>query len=92
MEESVKSVKRGNTVEEVTSPATKKPKVKLVKVIVPREVGKKVQEDVPITINGKTILIQRGVEVEIPENYASVLRQSAEAKDIADAFYFGNSK
>lgn len=67
----------------------KKKPVERVTVMVPRIPGAKVQEDVALTINGKTILIQRGVPVSIPKNYAELLDNAMEMEKERDEFYFG---
>ena len=38
--------------------------------------NKDYKDDVFVCINGKSLMIQRGEEVEIPEAYANVLKQS----------------
>lgn len=64
---------------------------KRVKVKIPKIPGAKVQEDVVLTINGETIIIQRGVEVEIPANFAALLKDMEAAREDADKFYFENA-
>lgn len=49
---------------------------KLVKIRIPRT--KANQEDVFVSVNMRTWLIKRGVEVEVPECVAEVLRHSEE--------------
>ncbi len=39
--------------------------------------------DVFVSVNGKNYLIQRGVDVEVPENVAEVLHNSEVAQDAA---------
>lgn len=61
-------------VPEVTPPAPAGPAApaeKTVKIRLPRE--RKDQEDVFVSINERTWLIKRGVEVEVPECVAAVL-------------------
>lgn len=43
------------------------------------------KDDVSVTLNGKTILIQRGVAVNIPRKYLLVLQQSFDQAEIAAA-------
>ena len=50
---------------------------KLVKVRIPKM--KANQEDVFVSVNERTWLIKRGVEVEVPECVAEVLRRQEEA-------------
>lgn len=54
----------------------KEDKVKMVKVKIPRV--KKDQEDVFVSVNMKTFLIKRGVEVEVPDYVAEVLQHQEE--------------
>ena len=55
---------------------TETPKEKMVKIRIPRT--KANQEDVFVSVNMRTWLIKRGVEVEVPECVAEVLRHSEE--------------
>ena len=55
---------------------TEAPKEKLVKIRIPRVSAK--QEDVPVWVNERSWLIKRGVEVEVPECVAEVLRHQEE--------------
>ena len=55
---------------------TTAPKEKMVKIRIPRT--KANQEDVFVSVNMRTWLIKRGVEVEVPECVAEVLRHSEE--------------
>ena len=52
-------------------------KPKTVKVRIPRT--KADQEDVAVWVNNDSWIIQRGVEVEVPESVAEVLRHQEEA-------------
>ena len=52
-------------------------KEKTVKIRIPRT--KADQEDVPVWVNDRSLLIIRGVEVEVPECVAEVLRHQEEA-------------
>jgi len=63
---------------EKTENALEKTKEKTVKVIVPYDPEE--QGDKFVSINERTWLIQRGVEVEVPECVAEVLRQSEIAR------------
>ena len=53
------------------------PKEKMVKIRIPRT--KKEEDDVFVSVNLRTWLIKRGVEVEVPECVAEVLRHQEEA-------------
>lgn len=55
---------------------TETSKEKLVKIRIPRT--KADQEDVPVWVNERSWLIKRGVEVEVPECVAEVLRHQEE--------------
>jgi hypothetical protein len=60
-------------------------KEKLVKIRIPRERDR--QDDVFVCVNGRTWLIKRGVEVEVPECVAEVIRN---AEDVAEKAYAFN--
>lgn len=55
---------------------TEYPKEKMVKIRIPRT--KADQEDVFVSVNLRTWLIKRGVEVEVPECVAEVLQHQEE--------------
>ena len=55
---------------------TETPKEKLVKIRIPKY--KANQEDVFVSVNERTWLVKRGVEVEVPECVAEVIRHSEE--------------
>ena len=55
---------------------TTKPIEKMVKIRIPRT--KQNQEDVFVSVNMRTFLIKRGVEVDVPECVAEVLRHQEE--------------
>ena len=55
---------------------TEAPKEKMVKIRIPRT--KADQEDVFVSVNLNTYAIKRGVEVEVPESVAEVLRHQEE--------------
>ena len=55
-------------------------KEKTVKIRLPRIPG---ADDMFVGINGKTYLIKRGVEVEVPEAVAKVIRRSEEQDEKA---------
>lgn len=61
---------------------------KLVKVKIPRERGN--DTDVYVSVNDRSWLIKRGVEVEVPECVAEVLRNQEIALDKIDAFNDAN--
>lgn len=65
--------------------ANKTEKEKLVKIRIPRERDR--QDDVFVCVNGRTWLIKRGVEVEVPECVAEVIRN---AEDVAEKAYAFN--
>ena len=50
------------------------------------------RKDVYVSVNDRTWLIQRGVEVEVPECVAMVLEASEYAEDMADAYVESKSK
>lgn len=58
---------------------------KTVKIRIPRIRGEE-DEDVFVGVNGRTWLIKRGVEVEVPECVANVIRISEERKEEAYQF------
>lgn len=64
--------------------ATETAKEKLVKIRIPR--ARDNQDDVFVGVNGRTWLIKRGVEVEVPECVAEVIRNSEEAAEASYAF------
>ena len=59
-------------------------KEKTVKIIVPKE--RKDEPDMFVAFNGRTWLIKRGVEVEVPECCAEVIKQHFAAVAEADAY------
>ena len=58
---------------------TETPKEKMVKIRIPKL--KANQEDVPVWVNERSWLIKRGVEVEVPECVAEVIRHSEEMRE-----------
>lgn len=62
-------------------------KEKLVKIRIPRERDN--ESDVFVSVNERTWLIKRGVEVEVPECVAEVLRHQEEAEQ--EAYDFRNA-
>lgn len=54
---------------------------KKVKIKLP--ISRNEKEDVFVGINGKTYLIKRGVEVEVPENVAKVLERREKMLELA---------
>ena len=64
--------------------ANKTEKEKLVKIRIPRERDR--QDDVFVCVNGRTWLIKRGVEVEVPECVSEVIRNAEEVAEQAYAF------
>lgn len=65
-------------------------KEKTVKVRIPKT--KEQQDDVFVSVNNRTWLIQRGVEVEVPECVAEVLMHQQEMLEKAMAFQEEASK
>ena len=55
---------------------TEAPKEKMIKIRIPRV--KANQEDVFVSVNERTWIVKRGVEVEVPECVAEVLRHQEE--------------
>ena len=62
-----------------TTTKTAVPKEKLVKIRIPRI--KANQEDVFVSVNERTWIVKRGVDVEVPECVAEVLRHQEEMMD-----------
>ena len=62
---------------------------KMVKVKLPRERGK--EEAMFVSVNERTWLIKRGIEVEVPECVAEVIRNAELMEDEAYAFNSGKS-
>ena len=65
-------------------------KEKMVKIRIPRT--KADEEDVFVSVNMRTWLIKRGVEVEVPECVAEVLRHQEEALEEIMLFQDKNAK
>ncbi len=55
-------------------------------VYIPRIPGQKEQDDVILTVNGETIQIQRGAEVEITRKFFDALQRWLRANDYADDY------
>lgn len=66
------------------------PAEKLVKIRIPKTRGE--QGDVFVSVNMRTFLIKRGVEVEVPECVAEVLRHQEEALETIMEFEAENGK
>jgi hypothetical protein len=64
--------------------ATKNATEKRVKIRIPR--SRDNQDDLFVSVNERTWQIKRGIEVEVPECVASVIRDSEEAEEAAYAF------
>lgn len=62
----------------------KKTTEKMVKVKLPRERGK--EEAMFVSVNERTWLVKRGIEVEVPECVAEVIRNAELMEDEAYAF------
>ncbi len=69
---------------------TEAPKEKMVKIRIPRI--KANQEDVPVWVNERSWMIKRGVEVEVPECVAEVLRHQEEMMETIMLFEEANKK
>ena len=69
---------------------TEAPKEKMVKIRIPRTSAK--QEDIPVWVNERSWMIQRGVEVEVPECVAEVLRHQEEMMETIMLFEEANKK
>ena len=61
---------------ETTTNKTTAPKEKMIKIRIPRT--KANQEDVFVSVNERTWIVKRGVEVEVPECVAEVIRHQEE--------------
>lgn len=57
---------------------------KKVKIKLP--ISRNEKEDVYVGINGKTYLIKRGVDVEVPENVVKILERKEKMLEIAMAY------
>jgi hypothetical protein len=63
---------------------------KMVKIRIPRT--KADQEDVFVSVNMETFIVKRGVEVEVPDYVAEVIRHQEEALEEIMRFNEKNSK
>ena len=63
----------------------------MVKVFIPKIAGQREQPDVIIGINGKDIQIKRGVEVEVPEAYAKLLKFKQKMREVADEHKYASA-
>ena len=70
------ATKKNETVEAETNEAAVETGPKMVKVRIPRT--KKDEEDVFVSVNMYTCIVKRGVEVEVPDFVAEVLRHQEE--------------
>ena len=70
------ATKKNEVAEEVKNEVPAETGPKMVKIRIPRT--KADQEDVFVSVNLNTYLIKRGVEVEVPESVAEVLRHQEE--------------
>lgn len=73
-----------STVTNVTNATATTTKEKMVKIRIPRERGN--DSDVYVSVNERSWLIKRGVEVEVPACCAEVLRNQEIALEKADAY------
>lgn len=84
--EVVEETKEPSVVEETKETSAEENKEKMVKIKLPRD---KKEPDVFVSVNERSWLIQRGVEVEVPECVAEVLRHREEME--AEAYDFDSS-
>ena len=70
------ATKKNENIEEVKNEVPAETGPKMVKVRIPRT--KKDEEDVFVSVNNYTCIIKRGVEVEVPDFVAEVLRHQEE--------------
>ena len=70
------ATKKTDNIEEVKNEVPAETGPKMVKVRIPRT--KKDEEDVFVSVNLRTYIIKRGVEVEVPDFVAEVLRHQEE--------------
>lgn len=70
-----------DTTKKTVDNATKK--VKRVTVKLPKLPGQNANQEEFFSVNGKNYIIQRGKEVEIPEEVAEVIRNSEKAEEYA---------
>ena len=77
------ATKKNNNVEEIIEEETveETKTEKMVKIKLP--LSRTEKDDVPVGVNGRTWLIKRGVEVEVPECVAEVLKHKEEMLDLA---------
>lgn len=85
-----KETAQANPTTEQTNPTTEQSAEKMVKVRIPRT--SKNQDDVFVGVNMNTYLIKRGVEVEVPECVAEVLRHQEEMLEVIMEFEEANAK
>lgn len=76
--------KKNETVEKAVAKETKK----MVKIRIPRTRAD--EEDVFVSVNMETFLIKRGVEVEVPDYVAEVLR--CQEKALEEIMLFNDAK
>lgn len=69
---------------------TEAPKEKMVTIKIPRVSAK--QEDVFVSVNERTWIVKRGVEVEVPECVAEVLRHQEEMLEVIMLFEESSKK
>ena len=69
---------------------TEAPKEKMVTIRIPRTNAK--QGDVPVWVNERSWMIKRGVEVEVPECVAEVIRHQEEMMETIMLFEEANKK
>lgn len=66
---------------EIKTNETKTEKRKMVTIRLPKV--KKDQEDLYVACNGERFIVKRGVEVEVPDYVAEIIRHSEEMREIA---------
>ena len=81
-EKTTKTAENAETTKTAENAAAKKPaKPKMVKIKLPLTRTEK--DDVYVGLNGKSYLIKRGVEVEVPEGVAKILERKEKMLSIA---------
>lgn len=74
-----------------TAPAAKNDWSEKEMIMIPRIPGQKEQDDVIVTVGGRTFQIQRGVRVEVPLPVARIIHKKLDYEIAAEDFYFNNS-
>jgi hypothetical protein len=80
-----------DTTKKTVDNATKK-EGKRVKVKLPKLPGQNANQEEFFSVNGKNYIIKRGIEVEIPEEVAEVIRNAEKAEEYAMEYVEGLEK